>query len=80
MTIAVQGLRLRVDSSCSIAISSFSDPECETEQQQPTSDSSLPAILGGGVAGGVALVVTVLGVGLVVIIIKRRSATIHFKR
>ena len=80
VTIAVQGLRLRVDSSCSIAISSFSDPECETEQQQPTSDSSLPAILGGGVAGGVALVVTVLGVGLVVIIIKRRSATIHFKR
>ena len=80
VTIGVQGLRLRVDSSCSIAISSFSDPECETERQQPTSDSSLPAILGGGVAGGVALVVTVLGVGLVVIIIKRRSATIHFKR
>ena len=81
VTIAVQGLRLRVDSSCSIAISSFSDPECETEQQQqPTSGSNLPAIIGGAVAGVVALIVTVLGVGLVVIIIKRRSATIHFKR
>ena len=35
-----------------IAISSFSDPECETEQQQqPTSDSNLPAIIGGAVAG-----------------------------
>ena len=80
VTIAVQGLRLRVDSSCSIAISSFSDPECETEQQQPTSDSNLPVIVGGAVAGVVALIVTVLAVGLVVIIIKRRSATIHFKR
>ena len=80
VTIAVQGLRLRVDSSCSIAISSFSDPECETEQQQPTSDSNLPVLVGGAVAGVVALIVTVLAVGLVVIIIKRRSATIHFKR
>ena len=69
MTIAVQGMRLRVDGSCSISICSFSDPECETERQQPTSDSNLPAILGGAVAGGVALVVTVLAVGLVVIMI-----------
>ena len=80
MTVAVQGLRLQVDGSCSIAISSFSDPECETEQQQPTSDSNLSAIIGGVVAGVVALIVTVLVVGLVVIMIKRRSATIHFKR
>ena len=61
-----------LNSSCSIAISSFSDPECETEQQ-PTSDSNLPAIIGGAVAGGVALVVTVLAVGLVVILIKKHS-------
>ena len=80
MTIAVQGLRLRVDSSCSIVISSFSDPECETEQQQPTSDSNLPAILGGVVSGVVALVVTVLAVGLVVIMIKRHSTAIPLKR
>ena len=46
VTIAVQGLRLRVDGSCSITVSSFSDPECET-QQQPTSDSNLAAIVGG---------------------------------
>ena len=70
MRIAVQGMRLRVDGSCSIAISSFSDPKCETErQQQPTSYSNLPAIIGGAVADGVALVVTVLAVGLVVIMI-----------
>ena len=56
-----------LNSSCSIAISSFSD------QQQPTSVSNLPAIIGGAVAGGVALIVTVLTVGLVVIMIKRRS-------
>ena len=80
VTIAVQGLRLRVDSSCSIVISSFSDPECETERQQHTSDSNLPAIVGGGVTGAVALIVTVLIVGLVVIMIKRRSTTVHFKR
>ena len=62
-----------LNSSCSIAISSFSDPECETERQQPASDSNLPAIIGGAVAGGVALTVTVLIVGLVVIMIKRHS-------
>ena len=73
VTIAVRGLRLRVDSSCSIAISSFSDPECETERQQPMSDSNLPAIVGGAVAGSVALIVTVLAVGLVVIMIKKHS-------
>ena len=61
VTIAVQGLRLRVDSSCSIAISSFSDPECETERQQPTSDSNLTAIVGG--AACVVLIATVLIVG-----------------
>ena len=66
VTIAVQGLRMQVDSSCSIVISSFSDPECVTEWQQPTSDSNLQAIIGGGVAGGVALIVTVLIVSLVV--------------
>ena len=59
VTIAVQGLRLRVDSSCSIAISSFSDPECEAERQQPTSYSNLPAIIGGAVAGVVALTVSI---------------------
>ena len=80
VTIAVQGLRLRVDSSCSVVISSFSDPECETERQHPTSDSNLPAIIGGAVAGVVALIVTVLAVGLVVIMIKRHSTTIHLKR
>ena len=80
VTIAVRGLRLRVDSSCSIVISSFSDPECETERQQPTSDSNLPAIIGGGVAGGVALIVTMLTVGLVVIMIKRHSTIIHLKQ
>ena len=69
-----------MDSSCSIVISSFSDPECETEQQQPTPDSNLPAIIGGGVAGGVALIVTMLTVGVVVIMIKRHSTTIHLKR
>ena len=68
-----------MDGSCSIAISSFSDPECETEQQQPTSDSNLPAIIGGAVAGVAALIVTVLGLGLVVIVVKRRSATIHLR-
>ena len=62
-----------LNSSCSIAISSFSDLECETERQQPTSDSNLPAIVAGAVAGGVALIVTVLAVGLVVIMIKRHS-------
>ena len=69
-----------LNSSCSIAISSFSDPECETERHQPTSDSNLPAIVGGAVAGGVVLIVTVLAVGLVVIMIKRHSTTIHLKR
>ena len=51
VTIAVQGLRLRVDSSCSIAISLFSDPECETERQQPMSDSNLAAIVAGAARG-----------------------------
>ena len=60
--------------------SSFSDPECETERQQPMSDSNLPAIVGGAVAGSVALIVTVLAVGLVVIMIKRHSRTMHLKR
>ena len=67
VTIAVQGLTLQVDSSCSIVISSSSDPECEAErQQQPMSDSNLPAIITGPVAGGVALIVTALIVSLVV--------------
>ena len=48
-----------MDNSCSIVTSSFSDPECETERHQPTSDSNLPAIVGGAVAGVVALTVSI---------------------
>lgn len=77
VTIVVRGLRLQIDSTCSITISSFSDPECESKQQPP-SDYTFPAVIGGAVAGGVALVVIVVAVGMVVAMIKRHFT--HLKR
>ena len=77
VTLLVQGLNLRVDSTCSIAISSFSDPECESEQQQqPPSGSTFPAVIGGAVAGVVALIVIVVAVGMVMAVIKRHPTSL----
>ena len=63
-TIAVQGVRLDVDSSCPVAINSFSDPQCITVSPTPTtvvpqSDNNA-AIIGAVVAVIVVLVVTVV--------------------
>ena len=71
-TIAIQGVRLHVDSSCLIAISTFSDPECT--RVAPTSNSALTA---GAIVGGVVVILVILAVIITVIsvlVIKNRKA------
>ena len=55
-TIAVQGLRLDVDSSCSIAINTFGDPQCSTTT---TASDSTAAIISGVIAVIVIVIVVV---------------------
>ena len=73
-TIAVQGVRLDVDSSCPIAINSFSDPQCITVSPTPTtvvpqSDNNA-AVVGGVVAVIVVVAVTVVLIAIAAFVTK----------
>ena len=66
-TIAVQGVRLDVDSSCSVIINSFGDPQCTmtTASESTTtvagqSDNTAAIIVGGVVAVIVVVAVTII--------------------
>ena len=82
-TIAVQGLRLDVDSSCSIAINTFGDPGCATTtstSESTTTEAALPdntaATIGGVVAVIVIAVVAVTVVIITIAVIKSRRASL----
>ena len=68
-TIAVQGVRLDVDSSCSVVINSFGDPQCTITT---TSDSTTTVAVQSDTAaivGGVVAVIVVVAVAVVIIAI-----------
>ena len=73
-TIAVQGIRLDIDSSCPVAINSFSDPQCITVSPTPTtvatqSDNNA-AIIGGVVTVIVVVAVTVIIIAIAALVTK----------
>ena len=70
-TIAVQGLRLDVDSSCSIAISTFGDPQCSTTttSDSTTTEAALPDNTAATIGGVVAVIVIAVVAVTVIIII-----------
>ena len=86
-TIAVQGFHLDVDSSCSIAINTFGDPQCATTttttSESITTEAALPdntaAIVGGVVAVIVIVVVAVTVIIIAIVVIKshRASFSLH---
>ena len=76
-TIAVQGVRLEVDSSCSVIINSFGDTQCTmtTASDSTTvagqSDNTAAIIVGGVVAVIVVVAVTVIIIALIVAFVTR---------
>ena len=74
VSITVQGLILDVDSMCPVRISSFSDPECASVTDMPTT-----AIVGGVVAGVCVITTTVIAIGIVVARIKRRRTSYEMR-
>jgi len=84
-TIAIQGVRLHVDRSCLITISTFSDPECATVVPTSNSDGAAlttePAQLDntGAVVDGVVTVIVVIVLAMTIVVaavlvIKNRKA------
>ena len=83
-TIAVQGLRLDVDNSCSIAINTFADPGCPattTTSESTTTEAPQPdntAAIIGAVVAVIVVVIVVVAVTVIIIaiaIIKSRRAS-----
>ena len=68
-TIAVQGLRLDVDSSCPVVINSFGDPQCSGattfDSTTMAGQSDTVAIIGGVVVVIVVVAVTVIIIALI---------------
>ena len=78
-TIAVEGVRLDVDSSCSVVINSFGDPQCtitttldSTTTMAAQSDTA--AIVGGVVAVIVVVAVTIIIIAIAAMITRSRRA------
>ena len=75
-TIAVQGLRLDVNRSCSVVINSFGDPQCTTATTSDSTTTMAPqpdtvAIIGGVVAVIVVVVMTIIIVALIAAFVTR---------
>ena len=74
-TIAIQGVRVHMDSSCPLAISTFSDPECTTGTTVVPSVSTrlTPGTENitstGVIVGGVVIVIVVIVLAVTVIVI-----------
>ena len=67
-TIAVQGVRLDVDSSCSIVINSFGDPQCTiTTTTDSTTTMAAQSDNTATIVGGVVAVMIVVAVTVIVI-------------
>ena len=65
--LSVQAQLLSVDMNCAVAITSFAEPECQTEST--TQETSLPLELIVGIVLGVLLIVVLSSATVVVIIV-----------
>ena len=83
-SIIVNGVRLTVDSECSVAISSLSEGECDTTTSSTSSSSSSDntAIIGGIVAVVIVLIVAiaVTVVIIVALVLKTRRGDLSIKK
>ena len=68
-TIAVQGVRLDVDSSCSVIINSFGDPQCTMTTASDSTTVAAQSDNTAAIIGGVVAVIVVIIVAVTVIII-----------
>ena len=69
--VPVQGLRLTVDPTCPVEISSIDDPECEAKSTDEDSNNTL-AIISGSVASALVVVTVMVVVALVIILVVKR--------
>ena len=69
-TIIVLSTRLSVDSSCSVEISDFNDPECSDMSTTVPSTKATGAIIGGVVGGVVVILIAVLALVAVVCLLR----------
>ena len=66
---------MRIDSQCSVAISSFSERECSTHEPSTTSGDNTAAIIGGVMAVIVVIVIVAVGIIAAVLFRSRRGST-----
>ena len=81
-SIVVDGVRMTVDSECSVAISSLSEGECDTTTSS-TSSSNNAAIIGGIVAAVVIVLSIVIAITVVIIValvLKTRRGDLSIKK
>ena len=81
-SIIVTGVRLTVDSDCSVAISSLSEGECDTTTSSTSLQSSSDnvAIIGGTVAVVIVLIVAIALVIIVALVLKNRRGNVSIKK
>ena len=89
VSIIVNGVLMKVDSKCSVAISSLSEGECSpsTPTQQPSTNPTDPpsnnttAIIGGVVATTViVLIIAIIAAGIVIIALRKHRGELSPKK
>ena len=80
-SIVVNGVRLTVDSDCSVAISSLNEGECDTTTSSTSSQrSSDNAIIGGTVAVVIVLILAIAFVIIVALVLKNHRKNVSIKK
>lgn len=74
--ISVQFLLLAIDSSCDVAISSFSDAECRAGTGADEEQISTMALIGAVLGASVAVILVALALVAVLIVVWRKKHTI----
>ena len=78
-TVTTQQVLLRVDGSCTVAVSSLVDEECQERNAESVSDSFGRIVVIGSLSGGIvgAIIVTAIFVTLIVTICVRKNRLKH---
>ena len=82
-TVLVQGLRLTVDKSCPVQITSLQDPGCQFSEESTQSSGgtdNVAAVVGGVVAITTVVVITGTIVIIVVLVLKNRRAELKISQ
>ena len=79
-SLLVHGLRLTVDKSCPVEITSLQDPGCQFSEESSGGTNNIAAVVGGVIALTTVVVITSTVIIIVVLVLKHRRAELKISQ